>query len=200
MTSGVSSSEPVPEPGWQAIAVMYWRPPSSAASLGTVSAISSGWLLEFEVEAPCEWQTLARRLLLGAAAPASAYLLQNETGLPRSYHAAAFLEETLVGAMLVAPPPLSVDRGWLTARLGTPLDPGERFRLLDGRPSGASTPRTSVVCVCCQVGDSQIVEAVKSGTDTLAAIAAATRAGTNCGRCRPRISALLESAASPRSG
>lgn len=185
---------------WQAVAVMYWQPAVALVQHGELATIPSGWLLDIEGNEPKDWEAFARSLLLGDAPPTSAYLLQNNAATPGTYCAAAFLDDCLVGALLVASPPLQLDRRWLTARLGTPLDAGERFRLLDGRPSGALTPRTSVVCVCCQIGDTEIVEAIAAGRSTIAAIGAATRAGTNCGRCRPRIAALIEGAASTGGG
>ena len=137
-------------------------------------------------------EALARKILLHPASPTTEWLLTGSARDDGSFCAAALtLDDHLLGALFVAPSSIAVDRDWLAARLGTPLDAGERFRLLDGRPSGARTPRSRLVCVCCQVGDTEITEAVASGCTTIAAVGAATRAGTNCGRCHPLITELI---------
>lgn len=101
----------------------------------------------------------------------------------------------MTGALLVAEAPLAVARDWLVARLGTQLDADERFRLLDGRPGGAMTPRGPIVCFCCHVGSNAIAEAVAAGCADVKSVGIATRAGINCGRCKPEIERIIASGA-----
>ena len=48
------------------------------------------------------------------------------------------------------------------------------------------------MCVCHDIGAFEIEEAIAGGADTVPAIGAACRAGTNCGSCRPELSRMLE--------
>ena len=54
-----------------------------------------------------------------------------------------------------------------------------------------------IVCHCHRVCDRTIRAAVKAGADTEEAVAHACGAGTGCGRCRPALSALIDSESRP---
>ena len=68
-----------------------------------------------------------------------------------------------------------------------------RAELLAARPADGKMPEPPV-CVCHAVGANQIRHAIAAGNGDLDAIGRATRAGTNCGSCRPEIRALLQAA------
>lgn len=82
------------------------------------------------------------------------------------------------------------DRGWVAGQLG--LDEASTAELLAGRPSVALPDRGPIVCVCHGVGEQDIAVAVDQGAETVAAVGACTKAGTNCGSCRPAIARLLD--------
>ena len=83
-------------------------------------------------------------------------------------------------------------REWAAAQLGTVTAlPAE---LLAGRPSRPEPDRGPIVCVCHGVGEQVIADAAIEGCHTLDAIGTLTRAGTNCGSCRPAIARLLSAA------
>jgi assimilatory nitrate reductase catalytic subunit len=63
--------------------------------------------------------------------------------------------------------------------------------LLAGRPGGAVADPGRRVCSCFGVGVNQIRAAVSEGCDSVAAIGEKTRAGTNCGSCRPEIARII---------
>lgn len=177
---------------WEGYAVMQRQPAPWVVAHGQPSRISAGWQTELAGTGRADWETIARRLLVGAEDIASTSLLAHDDSPAGIFRAATFDGNCLTGAILVAPRPLVISREWLAARLGTPLDPGEKFRLLDGRPSGAMAPRGVIVCFCCDVGRNEITAAIASGYNTVAEIGLATRAGTHCGRCRPRLERLIE--------
>lgn len=80
-------------------------------------------------------------------------------------------------------------RDWIAGLLGrSDATPQE---LLAARPATPAPDRGAVVCVCHDVGTVAIAEAAKGGACTIARIGAQTRAGTNCGSCRPAIARLL---------
>ena len=68
------------------------------------------------------------------------------------------------------------------------LSVAQRNALLQG---GDATDRGGEMCACFGVSCHAIEEAIADGATSLDAIGEATRAGTNCGSCRPEIRALL---------
>ena len=64
----------------------------------------------------------------------------------------------------------------------------ERNVLLHG---GSETDRGGEVCACFGVSMSAVTAAIDKGAVSLAALGAVTKAGTNCGSCRPELRALL---------
>src|SRR5207302_9554588 len=67
----------------------------------------------------------------------------------------------------------------------------QRNALLHG---GGDTDRGGEICACHGVSCSAVTTAIAGGAISLDAVGAVTRAGTNCGSCRPEIRALLRSA------
>jgi assimilatory nitrate reductase catalytic subunit len=64
----------------------------------------------------------------------------------------------------------------------------ERNRLLHG---GDAADRGGEICACFGVSCAAVELAIADGAGSLDAVGAVTRAGTNCGSCRPEIRALL---------
>ena len=88
-------------------------------------------------------------------------------------------------------------RDWLASLFSRPaLEPAERRALLAGRPADGQAPEPAV-CVCMGVGANAIRAAIRHGCASVAAVGAATAAGTNCGSCRPEIAALIAATAVP---
>ena len=83
-------------------------------------------------------------------------------------------------------------RDWVAGLLGK--DEAHGLELLAGRPAKPAPDRGPVICVCHGVGALEITEAACAGAATIEAIGARTRAGTNCGSCRPAIARLLDAA------
>ena len=68
----------------------------------------------------------------------------------------------------------------------TPAGAHAGLRLLAGRPGADRPDEGALVCSCHEVGVNRIAAAIASGAANLDAVGIATRAGTNCGSCRPR--------------
>lgn len=81
-------------------------------------------------------------------------------------------------------------REWVAGQLG--LGEASATELLAGRPSTPLPDRGPIVCVCHGVGENDIAAAVADGAATVAEVGGCTRAGTNCGSCRPAIAKLIE--------
>ncbi|HSJ77498.1 MAG TPA: molybdopterin dinucleotide binding domain-containing protein, partial [Erythrobacter sp.] len=82
------------------------------------------------------------------------------------------------------------DRDWIVRQFAQP-DAG-LAELLAGRPAAPQADRGALVCVCHDVGETAIRNAVEHGADSVAAIGAKTCAGTNCGSCRPILARMLQ--------
>lgn len=106
-------------------------------------------------------------------------------------------EGRLAGAAFfhAAADPLAIDTVWLGEHFAAAaLSPAGCRTLLAGRPHAARPACGPIVCACFAVGREAILRAIAGGADGTAAVGAATRAGTNCGSCRPEINALVASA------
>ena len=96
----------------------------------------------------------------------------------------------LVLALYTSPDPVLVSRQWTTELLVTPDLTASTA--LAGRPGEDMPDPGAIVCACFSVGVNTIAGAVAGGCTTMEAVGALTRAGTNCGSCRPEISRILD--------
>ncbi len=168
------------------------------ANYFATAIVKRGWRAELaSLEAPADWSAFARRMLaLGDDADIIAY--HDAAAGQRRF--VAFEDGAFAGALFAAAGPVAVARSWIVERLGEPVPPSERLRLLTGRP-GAETPdRGPTVCACFDVGRNQILEAAADLGEaaTIAAIGARLRAGSNCGSCRGEIAKLIFPVAAQR--
>ena len=109
---------------------------------------------------------------------------------------AAFEGDRLMSVLFVGPHATLPDGAWLAGMFAKPaLSPEERRALLAGRPSGA-VDQGQVVCACHGVREGVIDAAIADGCASVAAVGAATKAGTNCGACVPELAARLAACAS----
>ncbi len=146
------------------------------------SRLPGGWQVEMAgTQAMHDWQDWAERLL-GLGAPAQ------QMGDPaRGLHRMAFHRDgRLAAALFVGPQPVALSRSHLAAMLG-----GALTGALAGRPRSDMPDPGPTVCACLGVGLNTIRQAVARGCDSVASLGAVTGAGTNCGSCRPELSALL---------
>jgi assimilatory nitrate reductase catalytic subunit len=105
---------------------------------------------------------------------------------------AAIRAGEIVGLLFAAPHPVEASRDWLVERFDRgPIPASEAITLLAGRPAGNVADPGRKVCSCYGVGVNQIRAAVHQGCTTVAEIGEKTRAGTNCGSCRPEIAGIL---------
>ncbi|MDE2403115.1 MAG: molybdopterin-dependent oxidoreductase [Sphingomonadales bacterium] len=95
----------------------------------------------------------------------------------------------LLAAMFLTRSGILPPRAWIAAQLGEgDASAGE---WLAARASTPAPDRGPLVCLCNGVHAAEIADAVQAGAGTVARIGAATRAGSNCGSCRPAIARLL---------
>jgi assimilatory nitrate reductase catalytic subunit len=171
--------EPV-EPDWRAFlvtsddvlpkGVLYW----------TRARVAGGWLCELAGEGAVDADAL---LPEGHRSEVS--------DIARGMRRIAVRDAAgaLVAALYVTRSGELPPREWAAAQLGQ-VEAGVT-ELLAGRPSIPLPDRGPIVCVCHGVGERDITAACAQAS-TVVAIGEATRAGTNCGSCRPAIARLLE--------
>jgi assimilatory nitrate reductase catalytic subunit len=107
------------------------------------------------------------------------------------FSGAAFVENraTLIWSLSPLPPPWDLA---LELFGRDRLNGSERLSLLSGRSGGQSTSDGPLVCSCFSVGQQQIETAIEQGCRSASDIGKATRAGSNCGSCRPEIQRLIK--------
>ncbi|MFW3296025.1 (2Fe-2S)-binding protein, partial [Enterobacter quasiroggenkampii] len=73
-----------------------------------------------------------------------------------------------------------------------PVLPAERHALLNGQSVGRATDPGRIICSCFSVGEEAIREAIAGGCDSVTALGAKLRCGTNCGSCVPELKGLFQ--------
>jgi len=107
------------------------------------------------------------------------------------YRAALVDDGKLRACVFVGPDHALPARDWLISLFALErISIADRRALLAGRPASGAMPEPPV-CVCFGVGAGAIRGAIDEGCGSVEAVGAATKAGTNCGSCRPEIKALL---------
>ena len=181
---------------WHAFVMSRARIATAGADHFAVAPSLGGWRAELAgLAEPDDWTAFARKTLaLGADAEIVAY---HDAGAGQRRFI-AFEGETLVGALFAAREPAAVARSWLAEQLGGPIAPEHRLPLLAGRPGNDVRDRGPIVCACFDVGRKEIAEAARQGCETVAAVGARLKAGTNCGSCRGEIEKLIVPVTAPR--
>ena len=110
--------------------------------------------------APDDWTAFARQTL-GLDDDAEMVAYHDAAAGQRRF--VAFVGESFAGALFVARQPVAAARAWLAERLGAPIAPEDRLKLLAGRPGAEARDRGPTVCACFDVGRNEIVEAVTQG-------------------------------------
>ncbi|ACL57816.1 nitrate reductase [Methylobacterium nodulans] len=163
-------------PGW------WWARAAIEGGSGLIVATDDG---------PAEAAALMRRLF-----PEAGF---SEYADPACgvYRAAAFADGRLVGALALAPagerPSFEAAKAFF--RTQELLEPAARRALISGRAeTGGAGP---LVCACHTVGRDAILGTIRAGAQSVEAVGAACRAGTNCGSCIPEIRKLLAAELAP---
>jgi assimilatory nitrate reductase catalytic subunit len=168
---------------WHAFLLARHRLPADVAPYCAAVAIEGGWRHELAgQDAP---EAAFASLLARLGVPATARFEDPGAGL---FRAAALRDGVLVGALLLGPDAVLPPRDWLSSLMaGGALPAEDRAALLAGQRAGGPPP-SPLVCACHGVTRAAIEDC---GAPDVAAVGAATRAGTGCGSCRPEIAALL---------
>jgi assimilatory nitrate reductase catalytic subunit len=179
---------------WHGFAVSRARPRPESMAYWALAPAGSGWRVEFADRDAAEDLPGMLRRLLGLTPDTE--LLSYQDAHSGAYRCAAFDAEALIGAAYIAPAPVAVSRTWLAAQLDVTFETArDRLAVLSGRPASAEADKGPIVCACFDVGRNQITGSIAKGCNTIAAVGAATSAGTNCGSCRTEIGRMIEARA-----
>jgi assimilatory nitrate reductase catalytic subunit len=174
-------------PEWRAFLVTRSRPEPGDLLWWSRSKVAGGWLYELAGDGSIAVDELlpagARLEVADHAGGMRRIAVRDEDG-----SLAAVLYVTRSGQLPA--------REWAAAQLGT--SDGVAAELLAGRPGTPGPDRGPIVCVCHGVGAAVILAAAGAGAACVRTIGEATRAGTNCGSCRPAIGRLLKAPLEPR--
>jgi len=167
---------------WRAFLVSR-EPVRPAVLCWTRARIAGGWLTEMAGMGAVDCEALLPEGLRSEA-----------SDLKQGMRRIAVLDEdgALAAALFVTRSGRLPARDWLEHQLGS--RDAVLTELLAGRPARPLPDRGPQVCVCHDVREQDVLAAAAGGASTVADIGCATRAGTNCGSCRPLIARLLEEA------
>ena len=171
---------------WRAFLVTADQPQVAGLVWWSRSRVSGGWLYE-----------LAGDVLpdLAALLPPGEQLEAADLGRGMRRVAVLGPDGALRAALYLTRKGQLPARDWIAGQLSS-REAGA-LELLAGRPAGPQADRGPIVCVCHGIGANDIAAAACAGAATVAAIGCETKAGTNCGSCRPAIARLLEATLAP---
>jgi assimilatory nitrate reductase catalytic subunit len=181
---------------WYGFGVTTVEPTVKWAGYWAKARAAAGWRVELAgLDDPQDWPERA-----AALAAADARTLADVTGVDdaanRHFRWAAFHDDTLIAALFIAAEPVTVSRAYLADQVGKTMANAQvRMHVLAGRLPAEQGDTGPIVCACFNVGRHQIISAIGArASATLDDVGQTTRAGTNCGSCRPEIGALIHAA------
>jgi assimilatory nitrate reductase catalytic subunit len=167
---------------WRAFLVSR-RPVEPAAGHWTRARIAGGWLHEIEGAGAVAFD--------GLLPPGTrSEVADGKRGMRRICVTDA--AGMLVAALYLTRQGKLPAREWVERQFAAPG--ASPLELLAGRPAVPLPDRGPLVCLCFDVGEREIGAAAAAGACSVEAVGGATRAGTNCGSCRPLIARLLDGA------
>jgi len=174
-------------------AVLRHKPKALSADYWALAKCEGGWRVELAfAENKVDWASFADEIF---QAPATAETTAYHDLRSGQHRFASFDGDRLVAALYVAAEPVAVSRNWAVAQLSEQITGRGRLGLIAGRPGKGCADRGAIVCACMNVGSNDIAAAIARGCTSVAAIAEATGAGTNCGSCRAEIRLLFDARA-----
>jgi assimilatory nitrate reductase catalytic subunit len=173
--------------GWHGF-VLSRRQIAAAAAWSAVIPLEGGvWRHELAGDGPAA--DAHATLVAGLGGPAGWMTLRDPAA--SVFRSAWVVDGRLDACVFTGPDHALPARDWLMALFAQDrLAPDERRALLAGHRADGAAPEPAV-CVCMGVGAKAIRAAIAGGCDSVAAVGAKTKAGTNCGSCKPEIAALL---------
>ena len=150
-----------------------------------IARTRTGWQAECAgMKAPQDWEAEARTIT-GIAQGSAAMVTDATTGDVR---VALLHDGQIKGLFFASRTPVVVARQHAATLIGSDAS---SMDALSGRVAADMPDPGATVCACFNVGINTLRDAVAQGADSVAALGAATCAGTNCGSCKPELAALI---------
>jgi len=160
-------------------------PLATTGRYAAISRTATGWQGEFAGTAePADWEAFTRKILNQPHCTISA-IHDAKSGLVRI---AIHKSSTLIGLFFASATPVRLARSHVVSLIGTQTT---ALAALPGRGGTDHVDAGAVICACMNVGINTVRDAIKVGARTVETIGEATCAGTNCGSCKPELSAIL---------
>ena len=94
--------------------------------------------------------------------------------------------------MFISPNNIEVDASWINSLLNSENVTAEQLHgVLNQQPDEQFT-QGKLVCSCFKVGENSIVDAIKSGCDSVDSLGRTLQCGTNCGSCKSELSQMVK--------
>jgi assimilatory nitrate reductase catalytic subunit len=165
--------------------------PTPQTPYAAIARSQTGWQVELAgTKTPSDWETEVRNLCGPTGGDAS---IQTDR-TTHSTRIAITQSGKITALFFAAPNPVVVSRTAIIDMIGTDTPP---FAALAGRSPSDRPDAGATVCACFNVGKNTLLAAVGNGAHSVTALGDATCAGTNCGSCRPELTALLAQAQIP---
>ena len=118
--------------------------------------------------------------------------LHAQLSLPNGgLRAATFADDELEAAIIISKEgPVEADRTHLAALLAAELDDAARAGVLAGRAASGQSAGP-IICSCEGVGQTTLINTIHNGARTVTDLGKCTKAGTNCGSCKPELKRLI---------
>ncbi|MBI5449787.1 MAG: molybdopterin-dependent oxidoreductase [Gammaproteobacteria bacterium] len=181
-------------PLWQAVIVSRHRLELPVTDYWTL--VPGDQVLRYELagrQRPDSWSRWAETVL---GVTANDDWIEYEDRRLGYFRGALCSDQSLKAYIIAGPDVGAVSRGWLQQlSLQSALSAQDRVGLLAGRPLGPVVDHGRIVCACFGVGETVILDAISHhNCRSVEDISRHTRAGSNCGACKPELSALLSRA------
>jgi assimilatory nitrate reductase catalytic subunit len=178
---------------WQGFLLSREQPRTRPADWSAGTRTAFGWRTEltgFHASLP-DAQWLRDRI--PATEAFKSQWLEYEDVDAGSYRAACFIDGLLHTVLIAEQQTPLPSRSWLQAQFASnELSPELRRSILTGRPSQADEDPGVTVCACHSVGTTAIAKALAAGADSITKLGDCTRAGTQCGSCKPELQRMLQ--------
>ncbi|WP_432816950.1 nitrate reductase [Sulfitobacter sp. JB4-11] len=162
--------------------------PTPQTTYAAIARTRTGWQAELASRrVPPDWEAEVRKLSGQMEGEVSVHSDAGAEGIRM-----AISHDGLIRAIFfAAPEPVVLSRMAAIGFIGTDTPP---LAALAGRHAANQPDAGSTVCACFNVGRNTLLAAAANGARSVAALGETTCAGTNCGSCKPELTALLAEA------
>jgi len=114
------------------------------------------------------------------------------TAGPHLNSTCAMRQDVMSLVMFISPNNMEVDASWINSLLNSENVTAEQLHgVLNQQPDEQFT-QGKLVCSCFKVGENSIVDAIKSGCDSVDSLGRTLQCGTNCGSCKSELSQMVK--------